>query len=134
VVQEALASGVPAVVTSEGGPKFVIDDGITGFAAATDAEFIARVVNLMEDAQLRKRMAAAARAATTRRTWDDVMSNVYSYYREICDSTAVEVTGRTRAEHLSRIPDPNPNPWNMPLRRPNRSSNQDAVSKALGKR
>ena len=106
VVQEAMASGVPAVVTSDGGPKFVIDDGITGFAAATDEEFIARVANLMEDAQLRQRMAAAARAATARRTWDDVMSNVYGYYRELCESAAAEVKGRTRVGQLSRFPHP----------------------------
>jgi glycosyltransferase involved in cell wall biosynthesis len=105
-VQEALASGVPAVVTADGGPKFVIDNGITGFAAATDTEFIARVINLTEDAQLRRRMAAAARAATARRTWDDVMSNVYGYYRELCESAPAEVTGRTRAGHLSPFPDP----------------------------
>jgi len=106
VVQEAMASGVPAVVTSDGGPKFVIEDGITGFAAATDEEFISRVINLMEDAQLRQRMAAAARAATARRTWDDVMSNVYGYYRELSESASAEVTGRVRAGDLSGFPHP----------------------------
>lgn len=103
-VQEALASGVPAIVTSDGGPKFVIDDGITGFAAATDDEFIARIIELIEGPHLRERMAAAACAATANRTWDDVMSNVYCYYREVCESVAARVIGRVRAGHISEFP------------------------------
>jgi len=106
VVQEALASGVPAVVTSDGGPKFVIDDGLTGFAAATDEAFIARVINLIDDPQLRQRMAAAARAATAHKTWDVVMSNVYRHYRELCDSAAAEVAARARAGAMRRFPEP----------------------------
>jgi glycosyltransferase involved in cell wall biosynthesis len=104
VVQEALASGVPAVATSDGGPKFVIDDGITGFVAATDDEFIARVIHLTENPQLRQRMAAAARAATCDRKWEDVLSNLYSHYRELCESEAVEVASRARPGHLSGFP------------------------------
>jgi glycosyltransferase involved in cell wall biosynthesis len=104
VVQEALASGVPAVTTADGGPKFVIDDGITGFVAATDGEFIARVIDLTEDAQLRQRMAAAARAATANRTWENVMSNLYGHYRELCESAAAEAACRAGAGHLSGSP------------------------------
>ena len=104
VVQEALASGVPAVTTADGGPKFVIEDGITGFAAATDDEFIACVIKLAEDSQLRQRMAAAARAATSNRTWEDVLSNLYNHYQELCESEAVEVAGRARAGHLGEFP------------------------------
>lgn len=104
VVQEALASGVPAIVTSDGGPKFVIDDGITGFAAATEEEFIARVIKLIEDPQLRQRMAAAASAATSNRRWEDVLSNLYIHYRELCESAAAEVTGRLRAGHFRGFP------------------------------
>jgi glycosyltransferase involved in cell wall biosynthesis len=106
VVQEALASGVPAVVTTGGGPKFVIDAGVTGFAAATEREFIARVIELAEDPELRQRMAAAARAATANKTWEDVMANVYGIYREVCESAAMEVGGRARAGRLSAFPKP----------------------------
>ena len=34
VVLEALSSGVPAVVTTAGGPKFLVESGVTGFVAA----------------------------------------------------------------------------------------------------
>ena len=103
-VQEALASGVPAVVTADGGPKFAVNDGVTGFVAASDDEFIARVIELTESPQLRQRMATAARAATANRTWGDVMSKVYGYYRELRDSAAVEATSHARRGHLSGLP------------------------------
>ncbi|MDQ6677898.1 MAG: glycosyltransferase, partial [Acidobacteriota bacterium] len=40
VVLEALASGAPAVVTAGGGPKFLIEDGVTGFVATGKAAFV----------------------------------------------------------------------------------------------
>lgn len=94
VVQEALASAVPAVVTNQGGPRFIIDDGITGFAAANDAEFITRVVDLVRGQQLRRRMGAAARAATRNRRWEDVLSTVYHHYQELCETAAAKVAGK----------------------------------------
>jgi len=41
VVLEALASGVPAVVTGDGGPKVIVREGEMGFVAA-DEEFAAQ--------------------------------------------------------------------------------------------
>src|SRR5262249_925758 len=36
VVQEALASGTPALVSSYGGPKFIVRPGISGFVASSE--------------------------------------------------------------------------------------------------
>jgi glycosyltransferase involved in cell wall biosynthesis len=46
VVLEALASGVPAVVTPDGGPKFIVREGETGFVTVDDhfAEAVAELV------------------------------------------------------------------------------------------
>ena len=46
VVLEAMASGVPPVVTSSGGPKYLVTTGWTGFVAWDDESFLRRVVNL----------------------------------------------------------------------------------------
>lgn len=80
VVLEAFASGVPAVVTDAGGPKFIVKHGVSGFVAASDAEFVERTAELLRDAELRRRMAAAARAQACGESWDAVFDKVYEGY------------------------------------------------------
>jgi glycosyltransferase involved in cell wall biosynthesis len=80
VVQEALASGVPAVVTDAGGPRFIVRHGETGFVAADDGEFCARVVELAQREDLRREMAAAARRRMETLSWDGVFGEVYRGY------------------------------------------------------
>jgi phosphatidylinositol alpha 1,6-mannosyltransferase len=80
VVLEAFASGVPAVVTDTGGPKFIVQQGRTGFGAATDAEFVERTAQLLRDAALRREMGDAARAYAGAESWDAVFEKVYEGY------------------------------------------------------
>ncbi len=80
VVLEAMASGAPCVVTDQGGPKFIIEEGVTGYAAASDEEFIQRVTELMTDPELHNRMSAAARTLACRSSWDAVFDGIYAAY------------------------------------------------------
>jgi glycosyltransferase involved in cell wall biosynthesis len=80
VVQEALASGVPAVVTDGGGPRFIVRDAETGFVASSDEEFCDCVVALARDEPLRRRMALAARRQVEKQSWDSVFDEVYEGY------------------------------------------------------
>jgi phosphatidylinositol alpha 1,6-mannosyltransferase len=81
VVLEAFASGVPAVVTDLGGPKFIVREGVSGFVARGDAEFVDRTAQLLRDAELRIRVGQAARAQASGESWDTVFEQVYDGYR-----------------------------------------------------
>ena len=83
VVQEALASGVPAVVTGSGGPKFIVRDGISGLVGDTDDRFISAAVELAENTSLRDRMKQAARQQALNTSWDAVFEAVYNGYSAI---------------------------------------------------
>lgn len=65
VVMEAQASGIPAIVSDEGGPREMVDHGITGLVlGASDAGAWQQAIGqLLDDAPLRQRM---ARSAVTR--------------------------------------------------------------------
>jgi phosphatidylinositol alpha 1,6-mannosyltransferase len=81
VIQEAASSGVPAVVTNEGGPKNLVVAGKTGYIAETNEEFIARVVELARNAELRRQMGRAAREHVAGVSWDGAFDKTYLAYR-----------------------------------------------------
>jgi phosphatidylinositol alpha 1,6-mannosyltransferase len=80
VILEALASGVPAVVTSVGGPKFLVQSGVTGFIASDDAEFVRYILSLITDTELLQRMKHDAREHACSISWDRVFERVYEAY------------------------------------------------------
>ncbi|MCC7339655.1 MAG: glycosyltransferase [Bryobacterales bacterium] len=80
VVQEAFASGVPAIVTSGGGPKFIIREGETGLLADDAAGFAEHIRMLMKDRARLAAMKRAARAQALEATWDKVFESVYRAY------------------------------------------------------
>jgi glycosyltransferase involved in cell wall biosynthesis len=81
VVLEALASGVPAVVTPSGGPKFLVEDGVTGFVRDDDG-FPSAVEELMRSPDRHQAMRTAARASSLSRSWDAVFAGVYAGYAD----------------------------------------------------
>jgi phosphatidylinositol alpha 1,6-mannosyltransferase len=93
VVLEAMASGVPAVVTPDGGPKSLVRDGATGFVAE-DADFSAAVERIVTNATLHAAMREQARAFAMSASWDAVFEKVYAAYGSVVASGS----GRTNAE------------------------------------
>ena len=87
VVLEALASGVPAVVTPDGGPKFIVRDGETGFVVPDDG-FSRAVAILVQDRVRLEQMRVNARAYAMECSWDTVFERVYAGYE-----TALQAEG-----------------------------------------
>ena len=79
VVLEALASGVPAIVTPDGGPKTIVRDGVTGLIAE-DADFAQAVASVLSDPERHAAMRMAARAHALTMSWDAVFEGVYAGY------------------------------------------------------
>ncbi|MEI6872375.1 MAG: glycosyltransferase family 1 protein, partial [Verrucomicrobiota bacterium] len=71
VVMEALASGIPCVVSDAGGPKGLVAHGKTGFVTkARDVEsFIAHTTRLALDPKLRHEMMQSVSVEMKRRDW-----------------------------------------------------------------
>lgn len=102
VVLEALSSGVPVIVKSGGGPKFLVEDGRTGFVARSDDEFIARVEAALDYSVDLSPMQPAARAYASRHSWDTVFMTLFAAYDKcLCQSGGISATGWTsRATEL----------------------------------
>ncbi len=80
VVLEAQASGVPAIVTGQGGPRFIIRDRVTGFVADGENEFIDAVIALMSQPERLRQMREEARQLACAASWDSVFEQVYRAY------------------------------------------------------
>lgn len=84
VVLEALASGVPAVVTPDGGPKFIVRDGETGFVTRDDG-FAAAIATLARERGRLAEMRTRAREYALGCSWDAVFDRVYDGYQAAID-------------------------------------------------
>jgi phosphatidylinositol alpha 1,6-mannosyltransferase len=82
VVLEALSSGVPAVVTPHGGPRFIVQPGETG-AIAQDADFARAIAELLRNPAHLAAMRLKSRAYALNCSWDAVFDRVYTAYNPL---------------------------------------------------
>jgi len=95
VIQEAASSGVPAVVTTEGGPQHLIEAGRSGYAETTQEAFVARVVELARTPEKLRKMGGAARARVSHASWDATLAPVFEAY-EFCRTMQREAVRRPK--------------------------------------
>jgi glycosyltransferase involved in cell wall biosynthesis len=71
VIVEALASGLPCIVSDVGGPQDLIEHGQTGFVTrGLDAsDFASATARLIDDTTLRETMRARCAASVAQRSW-----------------------------------------------------------------
>ena len=99
VVLEALASGVPAIVTRDGGPASIVRDNETGRIVA-DADFPPAILSLLADPATHARMRIAARSHALAATWDQVFEHVYRGYHLIAG-----IPQASSARYSQELPD-----------------------------
>ena len=80
VIIEAQASGLPVVVSDQGGPKELVEDGVDGVVTkALDAEDFCRGIRILaENQSLRQEMAGRARQKVTNRSWPNAFHNFWA--------------------------------------------------------
>ena len=82
VLLEAQASGLPVVAVDEGGPRSLIEHGVTGLLAPADADALAAaVVSLAGAPLLAERLRRTALAAVSGRTWEAALEMLAAGYR-----------------------------------------------------
>ena len=74
VVLEAMASGVPVVVSDKGGPKEIVQHGRTGLVtrARNAAELVQGIEHLINNPSIRQEMAAYARSYAEKQSWERI--------------------------------------------------------------
>ena len=84
VALEAAASRLPLLMTRVNGVEDLLEDGVNGWFIARDARDIARRLNdLRADPEQASRLAAAARSAALRFSWEAMVEGYLSLYAEL---------------------------------------------------
>jgi phosphatidylinositol alpha 1,6-mannosyltransferase len=80
VLLEAMASGVPVVVSPETGLRAGVQHGVTGFHAGDLDSFTQSVLHLMKSEAVQREMGSAAREFACSKTWCGVFQQLYRTY------------------------------------------------------
>jgi phosphatidylinositol alpha 1,6-mannosyltransferase len=81
-IQEAQASQLPVIAPARGGPIHLIENGVTGFLVDPDEPrpYRQRVIELLGDDVLRRRIAKQARESVLGRTWERNNDKLLEHY------------------------------------------------------
>jgi UDP-glucose:(heptosyl)LPS alpha-1,3-glucosyltransferase len=85
VVLEAMAAGLPVIISGNVGAKDIVQEGENGFIISdtSDANYIAAKIALLLDENIRRPFTAAACQTAAQNTWDDVTKKYAAIYENI---------------------------------------------------
>jgi len=88
VVLEAMAEGLPVIVSSNVGAKDLVQEGKNGFVIAdtSNRDLIASKIQMMFDDAVRLRMSDAAYQTATQNTWARTAAKYSDIYTEVLDA------------------------------------------------
>jgi phosphatidylinositol alpha 1,6-mannosyltransferase len=88
VVLESMASGVPPIVTSAGGPRYLVQSGVNGYVTDGLRDVVQAVLHLRLNPGQRARIARDARETALTYSWDNVFSRIYQRYDELLSASS----------------------------------------------
>jgi D-inositol-3-phosphate glycosyltransferase len=85
VALESMACGTPVVASETGGLAFLVKDGVTGFHVPTaDSDALAgRLIELMEDSELREKLGRQASDYAKGFTWGIIADQILELYAAV---------------------------------------------------
>jgi len=85
VVLEAMAAGLPVVISSNVGAKDLVQEGENGFIIANPADYggIASKLKILFNENVRRKMSGAAQRTAAENTWDTVAAKYWQIYDDI---------------------------------------------------
>ncbi len=107
VIQEAMASGLPTVVTNKGAVHDLVIEGESGYICEEDPVAFADAVRRLRDhLDLRQKMALTARHIAENRPWEVILSQLEGYYAEAqqINERFVRVFGTTDYHFPLKLP------------------------------
>lgn len=91
-IQEAQASGLPVVAPNVGGPKFLIEHGVSGLLASPEGQggYQRLVIKLLQDGKLQEKMAHEARKAVINKSWETNNAKLIEFYQQAIKQVATK--------------------------------------------
>lgn len=82
-IQEAQASGLAVVAPDVGGPKYLIENGLSGMLADHKAfgSYRKIISKLLDDSAMRNRLGEQARVAVNKKSWEANNAKLVDYYQ-----------------------------------------------------